>query len=151
MPDAPDVIAVEVGRQTKFRIVGHSDCLFFGLKPEKRCHRAKGLLTGHQHVLGDVGEDGGLEEGAAKSVCLASHHNFCAPFCGIGDVPPDFVQRSLIDQWTLVGFAFQAWPHDQLANRRLKLVNKLVIHARLHINAVGAHTRLPGITVLGGH
>src|SRR3990172_8742001 len=48
-PDAPDVAAVEIGRETVFGIVGKPDQLLLGLEAEQRRHRTERLLMGPFH------------------------------------------------------------------------------------------------------
>ncbi len=52
----------DVARQTVRRVVGDLDGLVFVLVGDHRDDRAEDLFLGDGHVVGDIGEDGGLHE-----------------------------------------------------------------------------------------
>src|SRR5262249_21353726 len=78
-PDAGDVASVEVGGQAEFSVVGQGDGFRFALETEQRRHGPEGLFASEGHFRGDVGEDGGLIEAAAKRVAFAAEQYFGTP------------------------------------------------------------------------
>ncbi len=88
---------------------------------EDRRQRAEGLLPGHQHLRGDIGEDGRLEETATQCMAFAAQNNF-GPFgYGIGDMLLHLFHGGHIDQRPLLEITRaghsqpSSWPPPQSA------------------------------------
>src|SRR5271155_4114922 len=67
-PAASEVARIYIGSQTELGVVRHGDSLRFGFELEERSHRPESLFARQQHFRSYVGEDCGLEEGAAEGV-----------------------------------------------------------------------------------
>jgi len=66
--------------------VSDLDCLLSGLELGDGAHWAKDLLLNNFHVLGDVTEDGWLDEVALVSLALAANFNFGAGLFAVVNV-----------------------------------------------------------------
>ena len=68
------------------------------LEAVQRCHRAKGLLLGDDHVGRHIGQHGRFEEAAALRGALAAGDHI-GPFLDrVGDVRLDLLDRLHVDQ-----------------------------------------------------
>ena len=87
------------------------------------------------HVLGDVGEDGGLDEVSLVPMALSSSNNRGTFLLALLDVAHDTVVLQLGDLRTLEGVGAE-WIADLvLDSARLELLNKLVVDTRLDVDA----------------
>ncbi len=82
---------------------------------------------------------------------LATGYQPCALGDGILDVLADLGGGAIVDQRANVSALLQAVANPQLGHRRLEFLGKGVVNAVLHVDAVDAHTGLPGVAVLGLH
>ena len=98
-----------------------------------------------------VADNGGLEEELACRVARAAGNYFAAVGECVGQVFFHFGQRGLINQRAAFRAAFQAVAHFQVACRLGEFADKFVIHAALHIDAVGAHAGLAGVAEFAGN
>ncbi len=115
-PGARQIARVEIGGEAEFRGVRHADRVRLGREAKERRHRAEGLLPRDQHLRGDVGDHGRLEERAAERVALAAVHHVRALLHRIGDVLLDFGERVAVDQRPLIGRPFEPVADAQLAD-----------------------------------
>lgn len=67
-----EVLGVNGSSKTVGGVVGNLDDLFLGLELGNAAHGAENLLLHNLHVLGDVGEDGGLDEVALVSLAVTT-------------------------------------------------------------------------------
>ena len=67
-----EVLGVHGGGEAVGGVVAELDGLLLGLELSDRADRAEDLLLHDLHVLGDVGEDGGLDEVALVALALAT-------------------------------------------------------------------------------
>ena len=146
--DATHVAAIEIAGEAEFGVVGGVDGFLLGLELEHRRKRAKGFLAGAQHVGRGVGHHGGLEELPLQP--LATHQHTAALGLGIVHMALHFFQCGLLDQRALVHAVVKAVAHLGGFHLGGKLGHELVVHALLHVDAVGAHAGLPGVAVLAG-
>src|SRR3984957_8368149 len=72
---AGDVAAPHAGGEIVDRAVGDSECVLFFLERNDRRDRAKYLLLGDAHLVGDAGEHRGFYEVARLAAAFASGHN----------------------------------------------------------------------------
>ena len=123
----------------------------FALETEHGGERAEGFFARHFHAGMGVADNGGLEEQFACRVACATGNYFAAVGERVGQVFFHFGQRGLINQRAAFRAAFQAVAHFQVACRLSEFADKFVIHAALHIDAVGAHAGLPSVAEFAGN
>ena len=98
-----------------------------------------------------VADDGGLEEEFACRMPRAASCHFAAVGERVGQVFFHFGQRGFINQRAAFCADFQAVAHFQVACCLGEFAHKFVIHAALHINAVGAHAGLACVAEFAGN
>ena len=123
----------------------------FILETEHGGERAEGFFAHHFHPGMGVADNGGLEEESACRVARAAGNYFAASGERVGQVFFHFGQRGLINQRAAFRAVFQAVAHFQVACRLGEFADKFVIHAALHIDAVGAHAGLAGVAEFAGN
>ena len=106
--DSADVAGVEVGGEAEFGVVGEGDGFGFGFEAEEGGDGAEGFFAEDEGVVGDVGEQGGLEEGAAALVAFAAGDDAGAAGQRIGDVFFDFGDGFGVDEGALGDSGFHA-------------------------------------------
>src|SRR5215472_15830673 len=141
-PDAADVAAVKVRCKDEFGVVGHLHRLFFGLEAIERRDRAERLLLGDDHVGGDAGQHGRLEEAAAERRALAAGDDMRAFFHRVGDVALDLFDRLHVDQRADHHTGFGAVADLHLAGDLGEALREGVVDAVLYQDAIGANTGL---------
>ncbi|MPL75524.1 hypothetical protein SDC9_21348 [bioreactor metagenome] len=149
--DAADVAGVEIRGQTEDRGIRLLDHLFLGVEPEQRCDRAEGFLGGDLHLLRHAGDDGRLEEGAAKRVALAAGDDGAAALDHVGDVILDLGHGLVRDQRAGGDAGLETVADVQLGDRGGQLLGEGVIDPGLHIDAVRADAGLAVVAELRHH
>ena len=147
--NAAHVAAVEVAGQAELGGVGGVDRLLLGLEPEHRGKGAKGFFLGAQHVGAGIGDHGWLKKLAGH---FAAAHGDPAALCQrVGHMAADLLDRRVFDQRALHHAVLKAVADLQRLDLGRELGQKLVVHAFLHIKAVGADAGLAGVAVLAEH
>src|SRR5579872_2453177 len=77
-PDAGNIATVEVGSQTKFRIIGECDGVGFRFEPKKWRDWTERFFACYGHLRRDVSENRGLKEASAERVTMTAYKNFGA-------------------------------------------------------------------------
>mgnify|MGYP000318339862 CR=1 FL=1 len=148
---AGEVARVEISGETEFGIVRLGDHVRLVAEGDDRGERGECLFVGELHVLGDVGDDGRLEEGAAEFVARAA-----------GDEPRTAIERVLemllhlrdgrrVDQRTLGDAVLGAPSHLESLSRFRELFGEGVCQAFMDIDSIGADAGLAGIAELRDH
>ena len=138
------VAAVEVTGQTELGVVGCVDGFLLGVETKHRRKRAKGFFFGAQHVTVGISHHGGLEKLALQG--FAAGDDLAAALQGIFEVTLHLGDGGGFNQGTLQDAVFKAVAHLERLHFGGKFLDELVVHAALHINAVGTHTGLAGQT-----
>lgn len=130
-----EVGGVHRGRETVRRAVGLLDRLLLGLELGDGADGAEDLLLDDGHVLGDIREDGGLDEVADVAVAATTGgHGGTGLLAGI-DVAHDAVELQLRDLGSLEGLNVE-WVSDLVGlGALLEAGDELVVDALLHVDA----------------
>ena len=109
-------------------------------------------LAGAKHLGAGVGDDGGLVKLAAaqRGQGVAAGDDLAAVGQGIGHMLLHFLQGGRFDERADFHAFVKAVAHAGGLHAGRELAHELVIHARLHIKAVGANAGLPRVAELAG-
>ena len=144
-PDTTKVATVEISGQPVDGVIGNGDGLGLILEADDGCNWTENLVLHNAHFPCDAREHRGRIEGALRASATRAHG---APCCGgLFHETGDTRCLARIDQWAEVDTLAQAIAHLQLANPCHQFLNKCVMHAILHEQAIGAHACLPGIAI----
>src|SRR5450830_400430 len=141
------VTGVEVGGQAELGVVGHRDHFGFVLEAEQRRQWTEGFFLGHGGVLGDVDQDGRLEEVAFDGLAAGQQGRAFAQ--GVGDVFLDLGHGLLVDQRAGGGAFVQTVADLELGDRHFQLLGERVVDRILDVQAVGADAGLAVVAVFG--
>ena len=119
-----------------------------GLELEHWCEGAKGFFLGAQHVGGSARNHGGLKEFPLQGVATGFH--FATLRNGVSHMALDLGDGSVFDQRALGHAVFKAVADFHGLDLGTELGHELVVHAFLHIEAVGADTGLACVAVFAG-
>lgn len=133
--------------------VANTDRLLLGLELGDGADRAEDLFLHDLHVIGDVGEDGGLDEEALVALAVAAgldcgtcilalldvavvrsvvaHHKFASRQHSLHDA----VELDLGHLWALEGVLGEWVANNVLRRPLLELLDELVVDALLHVDA----------------
>lgn len=151
-----EVLGVHGGGETVGGGVAHADGLLLGLELGNAADGAEDLLLHDLHVLGDVGEDGRLDEVADVTLALAAgldgrtgllavfdvagRGNVSIAFTGeidggFGGLLHDAVELHLGDLRTLEGVGGEWVANNVLRCPLLEPLNECVVDTLLHVDA----------------
>ena len=129
-----EVLGVDSGGKTVGGVVTSLDDLLLSLELGNRADRAEDFFLHDLHVLGDVGEDGGLDEVSLVAVTLTTGDNSSTRLLAFFDVAHDSIILKLRNLWALEGVGSE-WVTDLVGSGTLlEPLNELVVNTRLDIN-----------------
>ena len=128
------VLRVDGSSQTVGGLVADGNRLFLGLEFRDGAHGAEDLLLHNLHVLGDVGEDGWLDEVALVALAVAADLDLGACVLAGLDVAHDAVELQLRDLRALEGVLGEWVADDVLLCSLLEFLDELVVDALLHVD-----------------
>jgi len=130
-----EVAGVYRSGKTIVGVVTGLDDLLLSLKLGDRADRAEDLFLHDLHVLGDIREDGRLNEVSLVTVSLTSSNNGSTFLLALLNIAHDSVILDLRDLWSLEGVDGE-WVTDLVGNSALlESLNELVVDARLNVDS----------------
>ena len=151
LPDAADVVGVEVGSQPVLGVVGHlDDLVVVGIGGDPG-HRREALLVPDLHVVGDAREQHRHEEVLAGRLALVAGHQGGALGDGVVDDGRGLLHRLAVDQRPEVDLALQAVAHGQGRHALGEVLDEFVMDRLVDQDAVRGQAVLSGGLELGRH
>jgi len=126
-----DVIRHDPRSKTVHGRIGSLDDLMHVLELDQALHRAKDLIRGNLHVVGDVRENGRLDEEAFVSDTRSAGLELGALLLAELDVAENLLELGVINLGSLLGPWGEHVPHDPAGGRRLALLKELVLDGLL--------------------
>lgn len=121
------ILGVHCRRQTVRRRVTNANSLLFGLELLNGADGAEDFFLHDLHVLIDVGEDGGLNEVAFRTVAAASNLQLGTLLLAMVDVRHDAIILQLRDLRTLEGLGVEGVANLVLLGAGLEALNEVVV------------------------
>ena len=106
---------------------------------------------GDLHFRGDAGQHGRLIIGTAEFVSFTAGHQLSTLCKGIFNVFFDFLQARHFNQRPLMGLPFQTGADFHGISSGGEFFRKFIINTVLHVDAIRAHTCLPGVAEFRRH
>jgi hypothetical protein len=147
-PHAGDVAAIEIARESELGGVGELQDFGLGCKFHQRRDRAERLLAHREHVGLDVREHRRDVEVSGAVAALAAGDDLRALRDGVAHVLFDLCDSFGLDQRPDLRVLVEPVPDAQARGDFSEPRCEAVIDAALHVDAIRAHTRLPGVAVL---
>lgn len=129
-----DVLGVHGRGETVGGVVGNLDDLVLGRELGNRADGAEDFLLHDLHVLGDVGENGGLDEVSLVTVALATNDHLGALLLTLVDVAHDAVVLDLGNLRSLEGRRVEWVTNLVLLGAGLEGLDELVVDALLDVD-----------------
>lgn len=126
-----DILGVYSGRETVVGVVSDSDGFFLVLEFLDRDDRTENLLTGNLHVLGDVGENSGLDEVTLLAVAVTSGGDGSTLLLASVDVLHNTVELETGDHGALEGVVFERIADLVGRSTLLEALDELVVDTLL--------------------
>jgi hypothetical protein len=147
--DPLDIVGPDRRCQTVDRIVGHPGDFLVILERDNRQNRAEDLFLGNGHVVGDVVEDGWLDEVAVgKSLfgdSAATVGEICSAFLGHLDIAQDAVALIRRNHWSHLGVPVQRVANPDLGRARDEIAHELVLDGFVQEESGTGSTALTGV------
>lgn len=142
-------------RQSHARIVSQLNSLILRIKRKQSHNRSERLLPSNQHLPIRTGDDGRLEEipiiPLTALQLLTAHQKLPAVLLRILDLRQGLVETPLRRHRPHGRLIIASMAHDESLRLLRQNLRELVVHALLHVHAVGRDARLPGVSPLERH
>ena len=129
-----EVAGVDGGGETVGGGVAEADGILLGLELGDGADGAEDFFLHDLHVLGDVGEDGGLDEVSLVALAVAADLDLGAGLATCLDVVHDAVELELRDLGSLEGVLGEGVADDVLLCSLLKSLDELVVDGFLDVD-----------------